>query len=114
MTQLTKDEEIRLVADLNDLLQLDHDAVAAYDVAISKLEDRDHADQIAGFRRDHERHIRELTELIRAHGGVPIQTPHLPTGVFKLAMQGVGAAGGDPGLGRSGLLFAGPLVQVGG
>ena len=39
---------------LNDLLQLDHDAVGAYEIAMEKLKDRDHADQIAGFRRDHQ------------------------------------------------------------
>ncbi|HYJ79798.1 MAG TPA: DUF2383 domain-containing protein [Longimicrobiaceae bacterium] len=82
---------------LNDLLQLDHDAVAAYDVAIEKLEDRDHADQIAGFRRDHERHIRELGELVLALGGVPRNEPHL-TAPFKQAMQSLGGLAGDKGL----------------
>ena len=95
MTQLTKDEEIRLVAALNDLLQLDHDAVGAYTVAINTLRNEAYRATLAQYRGDHERHIRELTELIRVHGGVPVQTPHLPTGVFKMAMQGIGAAGGD-------------------
>ncbi|HEU4754263.1 MAG TPA: DUF2383 domain-containing protein, partial [Armatimonadota bacterium] len=82
---------------LNDLLQLDHDACAAYDIAIEKLEDRDHADQIAGFRRDHERHIRELNELIAALGGTPKNEPHA-TGPFKLALQSLGGLAGDRGL----------------
>ena len=82
---------------LNDLLQLDHDAVAAYDVATEKLEDRDHADQIAGFRRDHERHIRELGELVLALGGVPRNEPHL-TAPFKQAMLSLGGLAGDKGL----------------
>ena len=82
---------------LNDLLQLDHDAIAAYDVAIEKLEDRDHASQIAGFRRDHERHIRELNELVLRLGGTPKNEPHL-TGPFKTAMQSLGGLAGDKGL----------------
>jgi ElaB/YqjD/DUF883 family membrane-anchored ribosome-binding protein/rubrerythrin len=82
---------------LNDLLQLDHDAVAAYDVAIAKLDDRDHADQIAGFRRDHERHIRELNDLVGRFGGTPQNHPHA-TGPFKTALQSLGALAGDKGL----------------
>jgi ElaB/YqjD/DUF883 family membrane-anchored ribosome-binding protein/rubrerythrin len=82
---------------LNDLLQLDHDALGAYDVAIEKLEDRDNADQIAGFRRDHERHVRDLNELITGMGGTPRNEPHA-TGPFKKAMQSLGAVGGDKGL----------------
>jgi len=82
---------------LNDLLQLDHDAVAAYDVAIAKLEDRDHADQIAGFRRDHERHIRELNEVVARLGGTPANHPHA-TGPFKTALQSLGGLAGDKGL----------------
>ena len=82
---------------LNDLLQLDHDAVAAYDVAIGKLEDRDHANQIAGFRRDHERHIVTLNELVTRLGGTPVNHPHA-TGPFKTALQGLGGLAGDKGL----------------
>lgn len=82
---------------LNDLLQLDHDAVGAYQIAMEKLHDRDHADQIAGFRRDHERHIRELNELIAELGGTPKNHPHA-TGPFKLALQSLGGLAGDKGV----------------
>lgn len=82
---------------LNDLLQLDHDAIGAYQIAIEKLEDRDHADQIAGFRRDHERHIRELNEVIAELGGTPVNEPHA-TGPFKQALQSLGGLGGDKGI----------------
>lgn len=82
---------------LNDLLQLDHDALGAYEIAIEKLEDRDHADQIAGFRRDHERHIRELNEVIAELGGTPVNEPHA-TGPFKQALQSLGALAGDKGV----------------
>jgi rubrerythrin/ElaB/YqjD/DUF883 family membrane-anchored ribosome-binding protein len=81
---------------LNDLLQLDHDAVGAYEIAMEKLHDRDHADMIAGYRRDHERHIRELNELITELGGTPRNQPHA-TGPFKLALQSLGGLAGDRG-----------------
>ena len=82
---------------LYDLLKLDHDAIGAYEIAMEKLEDRDHADQIAGFLRDHERHIRELNELVLELGGTAITQPHA-TGVFKSALQSLGALAGDRGL----------------
>jgi rubrerythrin len=86
-----------IIDGLNDLLQLDHDAIGAYDIAIEKLADRDHANQILGFRRDHERHIQELNELITGLGGEAKNQPHL-TGPFKQALQSLGALGGDKGV----------------
>jgi bacterioferritin (cytochrome b1) len=81
---------------LNDLLQLNHDAIGAYDIAIEKLEDRDHASQISGFKLDHERHIRELNDAILGLGGSPRNEPH-KTSALKEAMQNLGAMAGDRG-----------------
>jgi rubrerythrin len=86
-----------IIDGLNDLLQLDHDAVGAYEIAIEKLKDADHADQIAGFKRDHERHIRQLNELIAELGGTPTNEPHA-TGPLKQALQSLGAVAGDRGV----------------
>ena len=91
----TAPTEAELVAELNDLLQLDHDAVQAYTLAIRSLDNESYKETLRQFRGDHERHIDELTQLIRAHGGMPIQLPHLPTGAFKLAVQAVAAVGSD-------------------
>jgi rubrerythrin len=95
MAETQTQSETQLVAELNDLLQLDHDAVQAYTLAIKGIENEQHRQTLIRFRGDHERHIQELTELIDSHGGIPIQLPHLPTGVFKLAVQAAGDAGGD-------------------
>lgn len=84
-----------LAADLNDLLRLDHDAVQAYTLAIRLLENPDYKRQLEEFRADHQRHIDELSQLIRSRDAVPLEFPHLPSGAFKLAVQGVGGAGGD-------------------
>jgi rubrerythrin len=83
-----------LVGELNDLLQLDYDAVAAYSLALKGLDDPAHQESVRRFKADHERHIDELTELVRKYGGVPMPLPHL-SGVFKLAVQGVVAAAND-------------------
>lgn len=87
-----------LTAELNDLLQLDHDAVAAYTVAIDNLDAVDHRETLIAFREDHERHITELTELIRMRGGAPTERRHVTTGIFKAAAQQVGRMGGDRGI----------------
>lgn len=86
-----------IVKGLNDLLQLDHDAIGAYRIAIEKLEDRDWAMQISGYLNDHERHVRELNDAIVELGGEPMNEPHA-TGPFKQALQSLGAVGGDKGL----------------
>ena len=84
-----------LVAELNDLLQLDHDAIGAYAIAITRLRNDGLRQTLREFKRDHERHVEALTRLIAEQGGVAVQMPHLPSGVFKLAVQGLGALGGD-------------------
>jgi rubrerythrin len=103
-TDSTRPDEIpapaaaaEILEGLNDLLRLDHDAIGAYEIAMEKLEDRDHAGQIAGFLRDHERHIRELNELIAELGGTATNEPHA-TGPFKQALQSLGGLAGDRGL----------------
>ncbi len=85
----------RLLAELNDLLQLDHDAVQAYAVAIESLTGEQLRTTVGLFRGDHERHITDLTQVIRMLGGTPSELPHIPTGFFKLALQKAAAAGSD-------------------
>ncbi|MGZ8491657.1 MAG: DUF2383 domain-containing protein [Gemmatirosa sp.] len=83
-----------LIAELNDLLQLDHDAVQSYTLAMHELEHAAYRETLRRYRADHERHIEELAALVRAHGGMPMEFPH-PTGVAKLAKQALGGVGGD-------------------
>jgi rubrerythrin len=95
---ITLARDVTRIAMLNDLLQLDHDAVGAYSIAINATTDESRRETLRGFRADHERHIEEITRLIQDRGGKPIQSPHLPTGVFKLAVQKAGALGGETAL----------------
>ena len=44
---------------LGDLTSLDHDAIAAYDSAISRIDDPQFKQQLQQFREDHHRHTVE-------------------------------------------------------
>jgi rubrerythrin len=90
----TTGTDTRIIAQLNDLLRLDHDAVLAYTLAIKSLKNEDFKTTLRGFRGDHERHIEELSHLIEARDGMPIPLPH-ESGIFKLAVQGVASLGSD-------------------
>jgi uncharacterized protein (TIGR02284 family) len=56
---------------LKDLIQLDHDAVDAYQAAIDRLQNKDFRSALTGFRQDHQRHTEELGALLSAMGREP-------------------------------------------
>jgi uncharacterized protein (TIGR02284 family) len=56
---------------LNDLVQLDIDAVEAYRQAIDACTVAEVRDNLTAFMGDHERHISELGGVVRSLGGVP-------------------------------------------
>jgi rubrerythrin len=53
---------------LQTLVELDYDAVEAYDAAIERLKNLEHKAVLQGFRKDHQRHIQEISDLLVAHG----------------------------------------------
>ncbi len=83
------------LADLIDLLQLEFDALPTYAAAIAALRRPAFRDALQGYKAEHLRHVRALSTEIEALGGVPLPFPHLPTGLFKLAVQLLGLPGGD-------------------
>jgi hypothetical protein len=87
-------DETTLIAWLNDLLQLDHDAIAAYGIALKELDSAQLKSELERHLADHERHIIELERHIETLGGMSIPLPHA-SGVFKLAAQAAVAAGSD-------------------
>lgn len=61
-----------------DLCQLDIDAVAAYEIALKRIDDPKIHLSINNFRIDHITHIKELSNLIKRYGGKPPkQTPDI-------------------------------------
>jgi uncharacterized protein (TIGR02284 family) len=89
--------EVSFVEALMDLIELDFDAVAAYEAAVNRLNDPFVKDQMGQFMSDHQRHIQELSVIVRELGQVP------PTGSdFKAVLtQGkvvIGGLVGDKGI----------------
>ncbi|WP_394830698.1 ferritin-like domain-containing protein [Pendulispora rubella] len=66
-----------LVSLLNQLLELDYDAIEAYKAAIARLKDTADRAQLASYMHDHERHIRELGDEIVAMGARPSNGPDM-------------------------------------
>jgi uncharacterized protein (TIGR02284 family) len=56
---------------LNNLIELDYDAIEAYEAAIARLKDADDREQLRTFMADHVRHTNDLTAAVRKLGGDP-------------------------------------------
>ena len=63
--------ETDLVSLLTDLVQLDFDAVDAYQAAIDRLDNAQWRATLASFKEDHLRHTSELGEALRSMGHIP-------------------------------------------
>lgn len=60
-----------IINKLIDVVELDYDAIEAYQAAIERLSDDSYKTKLGEFQRDHERHVRELSEAIKSKGGTP-------------------------------------------
>ncbi len=67
-TMVGTDKDITTL--LNDLIVLDLDAIEAYEAAIARVSmvDREH---LTRFMEDHQRHVRDLSALVRGFGVEP-------------------------------------------
>ncbi|MBB4003594.1 MAG: DUF2383 domain-containing protein [Aurantimonas endophytica] len=74
---------------VQNLLILEHDAIAAYESTIEKLDDPASKAKIAEFKADHESHVAELTRMAGAIGTAAPQEgdakQYLTTGKIALA-----------------------------
>jgi hypothetical protein len=52
---------------LNELLELDYDAVEAYQAAIHRLNNADYKSKLSEFMGDHAKHVNEITALLKKH-----------------------------------------------
>ena len=66
-----KDTETTVVDLLNSLIELDFDAIEAYKAAVDRVEVLSDRSQLAVFLQDHQRHVVNLTVLVRQLGGEP-------------------------------------------
>ena len=60
-----------LVLELNRLIHLDFDAIAAYEAALEHLHDPQYQDNLRNFMADHQRHTEELAVYVRKYEGKP-------------------------------------------
>ena len=60
---------------LKNLVELDNDAVEAYEMAINKLKAANYKLKLIEFKEDHERHIRELNTVLEKRGQEKIIEP---------------------------------------
>jgi uncharacterized protein (TIGR02284 family) len=63
--------EDRLEDLLTDLVQLDYDAAEAYQAAIDRLQNTEYRSALSGFKDDHLRHIREISDILTQMGLTP-------------------------------------------
>ena len=63
--------EGNLVDTLNNLIQLDYDAIDAYEAAIDRLDSAEYKATLKQFRDDHARHTRDLGAVVTELGGKP-------------------------------------------
>lgn len=75
----------KLVSKLNDLIQLDIDAVNAYEQAIKRIDIPQVAHDLEQFKGDHQRHIEELSAAVRRLGSEP---PELSPDVKGYLIEG--------------------------
>lgn len=70
---------VGLESDLNrlqkHLIELDYDAIEAYDAAIARVKSDDYRTQLNAFRSDHQRHVEELSRVLRDGGQKPPKGP---------------------------------------
>jgi len=52
---------------IKELIELDFDAIEAYEAAINRLDNQDYKDKLNDFKKDHHRHTQELTQLLKKH-----------------------------------------------
>src|SRR5690606_19757250 len=63
--------EDSLVSLLNELIELEYDAIAGYEQALSRLDGERHKPMLGLFMRTHQRRVRELGRRVRSLGGAP-------------------------------------------
>jgi hypothetical protein len=87
-----------VVGHLNELRQLDYDAVQAYEQAIQRAEqDVEVLMDLMTFKLDHERHIVELDVVVAALGGAPAELHRDLKGVLLEGMTKLRAVTGTVG-----------------
>jgi len=83
----------RQIEELNELIQLDHDAVGAYTEAIDAVPESALRESLLQFRSDHQRHIFDLFALVRRLGAKPAEAAEQTGGARRTVTRVAGLVG---------------------
>ena len=73
-----------LINAIKSLIELDYDAIKAYESATHRLQNDDYIETLNGFKSDHARHVKELSSYLTQHH----QTPPHEADVKSVLTQG--------------------------
>jgi len=85
------DHHLRTLAALRTVIQYEINVIKAYEHAIRHLDDRELVELWSRVKADNERHVLELSEIMRALGEAP---PHFRSDVRGLAMDALAEIAG--------------------
>jgi rubrerythrin len=68
---------------LQELLELDYDAIEAYETAINRIEDSEFKSKLNDFKMDHQRHVTDISALLRSHNAKVPNGPDLKQWLTK-------------------------------
>ncbi len=80
---------------LKNLIRLEHDAIAAYDAVIDRIEDPGRAGTVRSFREEHEKHLEALGRLAAEHGARNPGQGSMRTAIATGKVNTANLAGGD-------------------
>jgi ferritin-like metal-binding protein YciE len=75
--QQTKELPPDFKHNLKKLIELDYDAMEAYEVAISRLENPGYKSMFEEFKLDHQRHISEISKVLKLYNDTPPKGPSI-------------------------------------
>jgi uncharacterized protein (TIGR02284 family) len=86
----------KIIEELNELIRYDFDAIGAYNTAITDIQELAAREPLKEFRADHERHVLELSAIVRGLGGEAAESPDIK-GIVRKTMTKVAGLGGTEG-----------------
>ncbi|MDP1880136.1 MAG: DUF2383 domain-containing protein [Parachlamydiaceae bacterium] len=78
-----KELELDFIKAIKDLIELDYDAIAAYEAAIDRLEKEETKNALQDFKKDHEKHVEELSSFIKSKNENPPTGPSFKSVLTK-------------------------------
>jgi uncharacterized protein (TIGR02284 family) len=85
----------RVIEECCDLIRFDYDAIGAYDEAIQALHEEVVRGPLTQFRADHQRHVVDLSAIVKRLGGDPPQHPGVRGVLRKTLTKMAGLLGAE-------------------